>query len=61
MSKQMRKEDLSIGFEIVGRPSLGIQERMDGVHAEVDWPDDYKLFNQQYWNPVHELSLLGPD
>ena len=56
----MRKEDLSIAFEMIARPNIGIQECVDRAYANLDWPDEFKRFNQEFWLPVRQRSLLGP-
>jgi len=56
----MRKKDLSIAFEMIARPNIGIQECVDRAYSNLDWPDEFKRFNQEFWLPVRQRSLLGP-
>jgi hypothetical protein len=55
----LRKEDISIGYEIWARPGLGNDECQSRAAKGTAPPEGFRPFLQHLWNPVNEYSLVG--
>lgn len=54
----MRKEELSIGYEIWARPEMGIHDCYMAEYGNKKWTKEVLNFCHEFWKPIEELSLI---